>query len=192
VRRRSLGPVRPVRRSSRLCALAAIVAQLLASSPSRAEKPEPAVAFVTGACVFLAGFAAGGLLLGTSQGDDARTSAGWVAIEAGFVLAPLVSHGVEGEWTRGMAFAAPPAAMLAGTAVIIGVDPSGIDHGQIGARLPAWSFLTVGLITGIVGVIDSTLADTRARAVSRALARALSVTPTAGPGQLGLRLEATL
>jgi hypothetical protein len=188
VRGRSLAPVRRVRRSSRLCALAAIVAQVLASSPSRAEKPEPAIAFLTGASVLLAGFAAGGLLLGTSPSDDARTSAGWVAIEAGFVLAPLVSHGVEGEWARGAAFAAPPAAMLAGTAVIIGVDPSGIDHGRIGARLPAWSFLTVGLVTGIAGVIDSAFADTRARSVSRAFL----VTPTAAPGQLGLRLEAAL
>ena len=175
-------------RSNRVCALAALVALVLASSPSRAEKPDPTIAFVTGACVFLAGFAAGGVLLGTDQGSDARTSAGWLAIESGFVLAPLLSHGVEGEWARGIAFAAPPAAMLAGTAVVIGIDPSGIDHGEIGARVPAWSFLTAGLISGVVGVIDSTFADRRARV----LPRTLSVMPVAGVGQLGLQLGATL
>lgn len=175
-----------MRRSSRLWARAAVpaLALVLAAPSARADKPDPALAFLAGTCAFLAGFAAGGVLLGTSQDSEAQTRAGWMTIEAGFALAPVAAHAVTGEWTRAVAFAATPTAALAVTATVVGIDPSAIDRGQVAARVSVWSLFSVGLVSGAIGVVDSAFASTRTRT--------FSIAPIAGPGQVGLSIGATL
>ncbi len=173
-------------RASRVCAPAWIAALVLVAHPSRADPPDPALALLAGASVLLAGFVVGGVLMGTSSGNQDQTSAGWMTIEAGFALAPFTSHAVAGEWARGLAFAAPPAATLAGTSVVIGVDRDAIDNGQLVARVSVWSLFTAGLLSGVAGVVDSTMAPSRARS------RPVSVAPLVGSGTVGLSVGGLL
>ena len=101
-------------------------------------------------------------------------------------LAPLVAHATAGEWTRGLAFASVPTAALAGTGVVVALDSDAIDRGEKAARISVWSFLTAGLLSGVAGVVDATLADRRAHRAP------LSVSPIVGSGQLGLALGGLL
>jgi hypothetical protein len=170
VRRRRLWRVRL------RCTLALLAAFALATSPARADKP--GLAFLAGASVFLAGFAAGGVLTATGNANDGQNDAGWLTIEAGFALAPLASHAVAEEWTRGLVFAAPPAAGLAGTATLLAMHPATIVHGELADQRVMWSLFGLGVLSSILGVVDATFADRRARAVT--------VAPLLGSGLLGL------
>jgi hypothetical protein len=154
----------------------------LATSPARADKP--ALAFLAGASVFLAGFAAGGVLTTTGNANDAQNNAGWLTMEAGFALAPIASHAVTGEWTRALAFAAPPAASLAGTATLFAMHPATIVHGELAEQRVMWSLFGLGVLSSILGVVDATFADRRARAIT--------VAPVLGSGQVGFGVGGTL
>jgi hypothetical protein len=181
-----------------LYALTSTAALVLVAPPARAEKPEPATAFLAGASVFLAGFAIGGVLLATSHDHAPQDNAGWLTIETGFALAPFASHALVGEWTRALAYSAPPALVIAGTATVFGIDPAGVEHGPLGERYVLWTLLGAGLFSGAIGVVDSTLADRRAshgtRAAGGATCSTLSaaVAPVVGSGQLGLMVSGTL
>jgi hypothetical protein len=174
---------------------------LLAAPSSRADQPQPALAFLAGASVLLAGFAVGGVLLSTSKGNDTKDDAAWLTIETGFALAPLASHAVVGEWLRGLAFAAPPAAVIAGTAALFGVDPGTIEHGEIPEQRVLWSLFGFALLSSAVGVVDSAFADKHAAVrapdmpSAPAVARprgSVAVTPLFGSGHLGLRIGVAL
>jgi hypothetical protein len=152
----------------------------LAPRAARAQTPDPAAAFFTGALVFVGGFTAGGLLLATSNANSTQDNAGWLAMDAGFIVAPLASHALVGEGLRGLIFAAPPAAMTAGTAVLMDVDSGVIAHGSLPEQRVLWSLFGAGLFSGAVGVVDATFA--RDRSIS------LIVAPGVGAGRLGLEL----
>jgi hypothetical protein len=159
-----------------LCASTSISAFLLAAPAAHADPPDPALAWITGATVFAGGFLAGGAILGGANGDEGAVRIGWMTIEGALALAPLASHAVVGEWGRGLAFAAVPVAGILSTAVVLGIEPDAIDHGEAGARITVWSSLTAGLLVGVAGVVDAAFADQRA----------ISVLPMAGSGKLGL------
>jgi hypothetical protein len=167
-----------------LCTLNLLVALVLVVSSSRAEKPEPAVGFLAGSSVFFAGFAVGGVLLGTSNGNDVQDNAGWLTIEAGFSLAPLVSHALVGEWTRALVFTAPPVAVFGGSAALLAIHPSTIERGELSDQRVMWSLFGVGLLSSVVGLVDAGLAKGRARDVA--------IAPLVGPGQVGLRVGGIL
>jgi hypothetical protein len=156
----------------------------LAASSARADNPAPGMTFLAGASVLLAGFAVGGQILATSGGSTMKDNAGWLTIEGGFALAPFVSHALAGEWTRALAFAAPPAVMTGGTVALFQANPQTIEHGEIGEQRVMWSLFGAGLIAGAVGVVDSTFAETRARSVALA--------PLIGSGRVGLTFGGTL
>ena len=161
------------------------VAALVFVAPvAHAAPPDPALAWLVGAAVVVGGFLVGGTILGGANGDEAVVRTGWMTIEGGLALAPLASHAVVGEWTRGLAFAAVPAAAVAGSAVLFGVVPGAIDHGEAPARVSVWSCMTAGLLTGIAGVVDAAFADRRSTAIT--------VVPMAGSGELGLVVGGTL
>jgi hypothetical protein len=163
-------------------ALTATMATVAAGA--RADEAEPALALLTGASVLFAGFAVGAGLLSAGTSTDVKTNVGWLTMQTGFALAPLTSHAMAGEWTRGLLFAATPAAALGGTGGIIAVDPSAIDHGGLPEQRALWSLFGVGLLSSAVGVVDSTLCGTRARSVA--------AVPMVGSGQVGLIVRGTL
>jgi hypothetical protein len=142
------------------------------------------LAFMTGTAIALAGFGVGGLLLTTDGMARSADNAGWLTIQSGFVIAPLAAHGVAGEWARGLLFAAPPAAMDAGTATLLAIHPEAVRHGDLTQQRFLWGFFGVGLFTSAFGVVDATFAAGRARA--------LSVAPRVGSGEVGIQIGGVL
>jgi hypothetical protein len=166
--------------------LVALAVVLLLAAPARAEKPDPVLAFLAGATPAFAGFAVGGVLLGTSNDSAAANRAGWLVMEGGFALAPLAAHGVAGEWGRGVLFAAAPTAMFASTAGLFAYSPNAVGHGTLEVQRVLWAFFGVGVFSSAVGVVDAAFAP------ERQARRTLYLTPTAGIGGAGLTLEGTL
>lgn len=167
-----------------LGALPLILAWVLAAPVARADEPEAARAVFAGAFAFVAGFTAGGVLVATSRGSNVQNNVGWLTIEGAFVGAPLVAHAFAGEWARAAAFAAPPAAAMAGTAGLFAMNAGAIEHGLLEEQRVLWALFGVGLFSGAAGVIDCAFADKRARSVA--------IGPMVGPGQIGLRLGGIL
>ena len=166
-----------------LCSLAVLLAALTAARPSRASGPDPALAFFTGATVLFAGFTLGGMLVATGN-DHLVDNVGWLTMESGLTLAPLASHAVAGEWTRGVVFAAPPAAVLATTAAMMDYNPSLVTHQPIFERQVLPTLFAFGVLSGAAGVVDSAFAGKRAGSVA--------VAPSIGMGRVGLDLGGTL
>jgi hypothetical protein len=164
---------------------APLVALLLfASSPARAADSHPggAVAFVVGAATIFAGFAIGGTLVAASGEDASKNEAGWLAIETGFALAPLTSHAVVGEWSRGLAFSAIPTATALGSIPIFLATPSAVEDGIIPQQEGLWWLFGAGLASAVIGVIDATFAP----------ARALHIAPAVGPHEARLMIGGAL
>ena len=142
------------------------------------------MAFAAGAFVMAAGFMAGSVLLATNTDDRAADNAGWLTMSGGFALAPIASHAVVGEWGRGLAFAAAPAAAMGGTAALFQLDSGTVVHGSLPEQRVLWSFFLVGLFSGTAGVVDAALAQGRAAPVT--------VAPSVGAGHLGLSVGGSL
>lgn len=169
------------------CALSLAATLGFISLPARADTSRSAGSFVLGASAILAGFLVGGTLIGTSDSGAAQENAGWLIIEAGFTVAPLASHADAGPWWRGVAFAAPPAIAVGGTAALFAGTPGAIEHGSIEQQRFIWSLFVAGLISGVAGVIDGALADPPATP-----ARHLAVGPMFGRDRVGLTIGAAL
>jgi hypothetical protein len=159
-----------------ICALAAFALPVVVATPALAETEEPGWAFLAGAVPALSGFIVGGLLLGRSDDVSAKNNAGWLAIQGGFVLAPLAAHAVAGEWGRGAAFSAIPAVAFAGSAAVFQIAPDAVAHGTLAEQRVIWSLFGVGLFASTVGIVDAVFASDRSRAVYLA--------PLVSPGSL--------
>lgn len=164
----------------------ALAAILVATSPARATEPDGGLAFVAGAAVFVATFTVGGLLLATSNDGATQSNAGWLTIESGFVVAPIASHAIAGEWGRGLAFAAPSVAAMAGTATLFDLQPQTVIHGSLPQQRVLWSLFVVGLLSGSAGIVDAALAPSRQRP------KRIAMAPSLGRGQIGVAIEGTL
>jgi len=170
------------RRRTFACALA--FAAACAPRPARAAEPDGAIAFFTGAVTQVAAFTAGGAILGTSGKDRQIDNAGWLTIHAGLTLAPLAAHGVAGEWARGAAFAAVPAAMLGSTGALFALEPGAVEHGTLPQQRVLWGLFGIGLASSLAGVIDAAFAGDRARA--------LVLEPRLSAGEVGLAVRGAL
>jgi hypothetical protein len=155
---------------------AVVAAACLLTSPARAEGPDAALAFAAGAATVFAGFVVGGTFIAANQGDAAREEAGWFALESSFTLAPLVSHGLVGEWARGAVFAAVPTAMTLGTIPVFLVNGAAVEHGELPQQRVMWGLFSVGLAASMAGVVDTVFAP----------GRALHVAPAVGAGSAGV------
>jgi hypothetical protein len=162
---------------------------MLLAPVAHAETSEPSLAFVAGASVFLAGFAVGAVIVATSASDSSQTNAGWLTMQSAFALAPFTSHALSGEWTRAGLFTAIPAACLAGSATLIAAHPTTIVGGELEDQRVIWSLFGVGLLSSLVGVVDSALADKRSRESAR---RSVAFTPIVGARHVGLGLGGVL
>jgi hypothetical protein len=161
-------------------------ALLLFPSTSRAEKPaaDRGAALVTGAAVFVVGFAVGGMLVATARDDRQLANAGWLTMESSFALAPLASHAMVGEWGRGLAWTAAPAAMVGGTGALFAYDPGTIAGGSLVEQRWLWSFFSLGLASGTAGLLDVLWSGRRSASVS--------ITPSVGAGHFSLDIQGEL
>jgi hypothetical protein len=177
------------------------LAMLAIATPSRADPPsakpeqvaDGALALFAGSATAVAGFAAGGILLGTSGDRNEPNNAGWLAIQGGFTLAPLVAHAVVGEWGRGALFSAVPAAMFGGSAGLMAYAPDVVSGGTLEQQRVLWAFFGVAFLSSVVGVVDAALAGGRSKTAAGATsARSLRLAPVATPGGAGLALGGLL
>ncbi|MDP9000842.1 MAG: hypothetical protein M3O46_12105 [Myxococcota bacterium] len=181
-----------------LFVLSSIMALVFVAPLSWADDRPPELGFLVGASTFVAAFVVGGMLATTSHGNDAQENAGWLTMEGGFVMAPIASHAVMGEWTRAVVFGAPPAAAFAGSATLLGIHPATIERGELADQRVIWSLFGSGLLLGLVGVVDAALAQQRVgRGTSTAHSTphaklSIDIVPVLGSGQFGLRVGASI
>jgi hypothetical protein len=167
-----------------VAAIFATSAAVLPASVARAAEPDRGAAVLAGAATFVLAFAAGGIVVATANGGNLQSNVGWITIESGFALAPLASHAVVGEWARGLAFTATPAAMLGGSVALFDYDNGTILHGSLTEQRIMWGLFTAGLFAGIVGVVDAGL--------GRATGGSVALAPLVGHGETGLTLGGAL
>lgn len=145
--------------------------------------PDTAAAFIAGTAVLVAGVGVGATII---AGNDGKTSdiGGWMVMQSGFAVAPLVAHGITGEWGRGLVFGSVPLATTAGTATVFALDSNAVRHSDLPQQRILWSLFVVGLFSSAYGVVDSIGADDRARR--------LVVAPVVGRGIAGIDVEGAL
>jgi len=148
----------------------------LVTPPARADGPEVGVAVAVGAATVFAGFVVGGTLTAAGSGAAGRTEAGWFAIESGFSVAPLVSHGMVGEWGRGAVFAAIPVATTLATLPVFLANDDSVEHGTLPQQRVMWGLFCGGLAAAMAGVVDTAFATKRS----------VGVSPVLGAGNAGL------
>lgn len=166
-----------------------LVVLLLLPTTARAEPPDPGFSIAAGAATNLVGLIVGGTVMATGHGSDAVNNAGWITMMGAFTLSPVVAHGVEGEWARGLAFSSLPAATTGGTVVLFQAVPDTIDHGTLEQQRLMWALFGVGFLGSAAGVIDATLAPRRARARAR---HDVTLAPMIGASMVGLRIAGLL
>jgi hypothetical protein len=172
-------------------AAAAAAALLFSAAPARAEGPDAGLAVLVGGATIFAGFAVGATFIATSsdQGtptdlSNAKTQAGWWLMESGFVLAPITSHAVVGEWGRGALWASLPAATTLGTIPVFVEKPGAVQHGSLEEQRVMWGCFVGGLGLATASVIDAAFAPGRAAAVH--------VAPMVGAATAGLLVGGAL
>ena len=157
---------------------------VLVPSTTLADEGGAGAALASAGAIDVAGVVVGSVLLARGHGDHFTDNAGWLTIESGFTLAPLVAHGVVGEWGRGALFASAPLATLAVTVGLFQGEPGTVEGGTLPQQRWMWAMFGGGLFTSAVGVIDALWAPGRARNIT--------VRPAVGAGQVGVQIGGTL
>ena len=150
--------------------------------PSDAEAgawaPPSHAGFGLGAATVMAPFIAGSLLLAADDRPH-RQELGVYVMTAGFVAAPWISNGVEGDWRRAVVFGAASAVGTAGAIVsmraVDAFNPTTANR----RRVPFGVFLTAAFASAAGGVVAS-LIETSPDEPPRAPGLALWLTPTEG------------
>jgi len=167
-------------RAPRVVTLAASLGALVLATRSARAEPDPGVGLVAGTAVLLLGFTVGSTVVATADGSDTATNTGWLMMESSFVLAPWTAHAALGQWTRGLAFAALPAATTGGTIGLLDEAPGTVLHGTLLQQRVLWGLFGAGLASSVVGMLDVAFASPRAGSVA--------VAPMVGAGQVGLQV----
>jgi|SRR5580658_9955089 hypothetical protein len=175
-----------MRRSPMAILASSVLLSSLLPATAHAD-PDGALALASGAAVNLAGMIAGATILSAGNLSNSMNNAGWYTIEAGFTLSPLVAHGVVGEWGRGAAFAAFPAAMTGGTVALFQAVPNTIDHGTLGQQRVMWALFGLDLAGSVAGIVDAANAKRRAHPL-----RDLRIAPVVGGGEVGVGIGGLL
>jgi hypothetical protein len=149
-----------------------------------AATPDRGLGVVTGATILVLGFALGGTVIAAADRENGASNAGWMIMESCLVLAPLAAHGAVGQWGRGLAFAAPPAAFAGGTAALFAYDPGTLIHGSLPEQRILWGLFGAGLIAGVAGVLDVAWAPPQVGSIA--------VAPTVARDRVGLAIGGTL
>ena len=155
----------------------------LAAAPARAD-PEPVVGLVAGAGVMLLGFAVGGTVVATAEGSNMTTNAGWLIMQSGFALAPWTAHAALGQWARGLAFTALPAATVGGAAGLFDYAPDAVLHGSLVQQRVLWGLFGVGLVSSVLGVLDVTFANPHVGSIA--------IAPIVAARELGVQVGGNL
>jgi len=174
----------------------ALAAQLPTGAPPTEAPPAeaqpaddaPPVGLIGGTVVALAPLVAGGLLMAHDQSPQLE-KAGVIVMASGFVLAPIVAHGLEGSWQRAAVFGGITLALSAGAVVVMErIDAFSPRTGN-DQRIPMKILLPLSMATSAFGVIMSVF-DRRPLAPAPRLS--LWVAPAAGGIASGVGWSAPL
>ena len=127
------------------------------SASSRGE-----LALITGLALGGVAFGAGAHLV-SGQDDLAVKRAGLYVAHAGLALAPLVAHGVVGEWGRGALFSILPALGAVSMVTLLAVSPMAPVKSTHGDHRFYPIPIIVSVVGGAAGVFDAALVDERSR-----------------------------
>jgi hypothetical protein len=137
------------------------------ASPSSVESEDPeagtsrgATALVTGIAIAGASLAYGGTLLTTGHGLAVKHD-GLYVMSTGLTLAPLLAHGVVGEWSRGAVFSILPALGGIGMAALLAVHPDAPIKGKDGSQRIYPVLISVSVLGSALGIFDAALVDER-------------------------------
>ena len=174
------------RRLMRFSSLPMGLALLLASAVVRTARAEPerdelpvAGAFLAGAATALIPLGVGASIIVSSQGHSSQNT-GVAIVESGFVLAPLLSHAVVGEWKRGALFSIAPAIAAMGMATLLQTNPDVVNGGKLQPQYLFVGAFVATMFSSSFGVVDVFGAN------DRAFLRKVTVTPVTARGELGL------
>ena len=131
-----------------------------APSPTAAARPSGVRAILVGAAAALVPLAIGGLSMGFAESLDNR-NLGFLLAGSGLVTAPLLSHGVQGEWARGAVFSLPSLACEGVMIGMVAAFPEGVFLGTIETRTVFTAFFTGSGFFAIAGIVDAALAGDR-------------------------------
>ena len=133
------------------------------STSQLATAPEPPSAFravLVGAFSALVPFAIGATSMGFATSFENR-NLGFLLANTGFISAPLMSHGVQGEWGRGALFSLPSLVCEGVMIGLVSAIPDGVFKGTIVTRTIFSGFFTGSVFFSIAGVVDAALAGDR-------------------------------
>ena len=115
---------------------------------------------MTGIGIAGASLAYGSTLL-TGSHSLAVKHDGLYVMDTGLTLAPLLAHGVGGEWGRGALFAVPPALSGLGMAALLSVRPDAPIRGKQKSQRIYPVLIMVSVLGSAVGIFDAALVDAR-------------------------------
>ena len=171
-------------RAFRVVTLAASLGALVLATPSARAESDPGVGLVAGTAVLLLGFTVGSTVVATADGSNTATNAGWLIMESGFVLAPWTAHAALGQWTRGLAFAALPAATTGGTIGLFDYSAGTVLHGTLPQQRILWGLFGAGLVSGVAGTLEVIFASPRVGPVA--------IAPIVGAREMGVQVGGDL
>jgi hypothetical protein len=155
---------------ARFLALAAalVLSALARPAVAQTDVAGPPVGLSVGAgCLLTLGAMAVGGGLAASSSQERTRKTGFEIMAGGLVLAPVVSHGIAGEWKRATVFGAVTLAMAATAVGLLEGADQILDYGRPITRVPFGAALAVELMVTGVGLSDSLMAGERARARRR-------------------------
>ena len=124
-----------------------------------------------GAALALGSLGAGALVLAAHEDNAGRKLGAYIWL-GGVALAPIVAHGVSGEWTRAALFGAVPLLSALGAVLMIERAPVLLEGGELGERRVLAACLGIELLASGVGLFDAINAGARARRQQSQLALA--------------------
>jgi hypothetical protein len=99
-----------------------------------------------------------GAAMASGGTTDAEKDRGMAVIGAAFVLPPLVSHAVLGEWKRGTMFTIIPALSELGMVSLLASRSDAVFHGTMLSRTTFGALLCADIFFSALGVVDAALA----------------------------------
>lgn len=95
--------------------------------------------------------------MGAGDGQSSLSNAGLLVIHSGLAIAPFTSHWATGLLGRGLAFAAMPAATLAGTALVVAFEANAVTHGSLPEQRWIWGLFVGGMVSSVAGIVDAVM-----------------------------------
>jgi len=163
----------------------AVWLSVTSSALAEGDDARVSAAFVTGSAVAVVSLGLGAALVAT-EGSDGSKGAGVVIAQAGFTLAPVVAHGMLGEWRRGSLFAVAPAVGTLGMLALLEARPHTVAGGPSEYQYTFSGLFTLSVLSSMVGIFDVTTFRDRREHLE------VAVSPSISPELVGIRIGGTL